>query len=167
MIKRIIYISLGAVFMTLAITSCKTPSVVEKTPDTAVPEHFDSASDTANTARVKWQDFFTDPYLSALIDTALNNNQELNIILQEIAVSKNEIQAKKGEYLPSVDIRAGAGLDKVGRYTSRGASEATTDIEPGREMPEPLPDFMVGAFASWEADIWGKLHNAKRAAVAR
>lgn len=97
MIKRIIYISLGAVFMTLAITSCKTPSVVEKTPDTAVPEHFDSASDTANTARVKWQDFFTDPYLSALIDTALNNNQELNIILQEIAVSKNEIQAKKGD----------------------------------------------------------------------
>ncbi|AWW30258.1 TolC family protein [Echinicola strongylocentroti] len=167
MIKRIIYISLGVAFMLLAVTSCKTPSVIEKTPNTAVPESFDSSSDTTNTAGVQWQEFFTDPYLNALIDTALGNNQELNIILQEIAVSKNEIQAKKGEYLPSVDIRAGAGLDKVGRYTSRGASEATTDIKPGREMPEPLPDFMVGAFASWEADIWGKLHNGKRAAVAR
>ncbi|GGF22233.1 TolC family protein [Echinicola rosea] len=167
MIKSIKYISLGAAFLSLAFTSCKTPSVVEKAPDTVVPESYGRAADTVNTARVKWQEFFTDPYLNALIDTALSNNQELNIILQEIAVSKNEIQAKKGEYLPFVDIKAGAGLDKVGRYTSRGASEATTDIEPGREMPEPLPDFMVGAFASWEADIWGKLHNAKRAAVAR
>ncbi|QDH77931.1 efflux transporter outer membrane subunit [Echinicola soli] len=167
MIKRIIYISLGAAIISLAVTSCKTPSVVEKTPNTAVPESFDSSSDATNTVRLPWQKFFTDPYLNALIDTALGNNQELNIILQEIAVSKNEIKVKKGEYLPSVDIRAGAGVDKVGRYTSRGASEATTEIEPGRKMPEPLPDFMVGAFASWEADIWGKLHNAKRAAVTR
>ena len=34
-------------------------------------------------------------------------------------------------------------------------------------MPEPLPDFMAGAFANWEVDIWQKLRNAKKAATAR
>jgi NodT family efflux transporter outer membrane factor (OMF) lipoprotein len=48
-----------------------------------------------------------------------------------------------------------------------GANEATTEIEPGREMPEPVPDFMFGAFATWQLDIWNKLHNAKKAAALR
>ncbi|MGN6476010.1 MAG: TolC family protein, partial [Flavipsychrobacter sp.] len=95
------------------------------------------------------------------------NNQELNITLQEIQITRNEIRARKGEYLPFLGIRAGGGVDKVARYTNIGAMEANTEIEPGKEMPEPLPDYMIAATASWEADIWGKLHNAKRAAVNR
>src|SRR4030095_10338476 len=90
-----------------------------------------------------------------------------NITLQEIAITKNEITARKGEYLPFVGVRAGAGVEKVGRYTSQGAGDATTEIKPGKEMPDPLPDFLIGAYATWEADIWHKLHNAKKAAVAR
>ncbi|MCB0803599.1 MAG: TolC family protein, partial [Flavobacteriales bacterium] len=50
-------------------------------------------------------------------------------------------------------------------YTPFGANEATTEIEPGREMPEPVPDFMIGAVASWEVDIWHRLRNAKKSAV--
>jgi NodT family efflux transporter outer membrane factor (OMF) lipoprotein len=34
-------------------------------------------------------------------------------------------------------------------------------------MPDPLPDFGIAAYATWELDIWNKLHNAKKAAVAR
>ena len=32
-------------------------------------------------------------------------------------------------------------------------------------MPEPVPDFMIGARASWELDIWRKFRNAKKSAV--
>jgi NodT family efflux transporter outer membrane factor (OMF) lipoprotein len=117
--------------------------------------------------KVRWKDFFTDPYLNALIDTALRNNQELNITLQEIQIVRNEVRARKGEYLPFVGIRGGAGVDKVGRYTNIGASEANIDIAPETETPDPLPDYMVGAFARWEVDIWQKLRNAKNAAVNR
>jgi NodT family efflux transporter outer membrane factor (OMF) lipoprotein len=91
----------------------------------------------------------------------------MNIPLQYIALTRNEIRARKGDYLPFVGVKGGAGVEKVGRYTSRGASEATTDIKPDKEMPEPLPDFLVGAYATWEVDIWHKLHNAKKAAIAR
>src|SRR5690606_8838920 len=105
--------------------------------------------------------------LQALIQEALQNNQELNIILQEIEIERNEVSAKKGEYLPSVGIKAGAGLDKVSRYTNIGAMEANTEIEPGREMPEPLLDFGLGLQAKWETDMWGKLHNATKAQLHR
>ncbi|UII32755.1 efflux transporter outer membrane subunit [Fulvivirga ulvae] len=165
--KKIIYPCLGAAILTLLFAACSIPAVVEKTPGKDVPGGYTDSRDTTNTAKVSWREYFTDPNLVALIDTALNNNQELNITLQEIRIAQNEVKARKGEYLPFVDVKAGAGIDKVARYTSRGASEATTEIEPGREMPEPLPDYLVGAFASWEVDIWHKLRNAKKSAVMR
>ena len=34
-------------------------------------------------------------------------------------------------------------------------------------MPEWLPDYLVGVNASWEIDIWKKLHNSTQAAVDR
>lgn len=169
MIKNSIFKYMGIACIALTYSACKLPYAANKEVNKNIPAAFssDSGQDTINTATMKWKDFFTDPYLNALIDTALKNNQELNITLQEIEISRNEIRARKGEYLPYVGIKAGAGLDKVGRYTSKGASEATTDIEPGREMPEPLPDYLIAAQASWEIDIWHKLRNAKNAAVSR
>ncbi|MCG7859172.1 TolC family protein, partial [Flavihumibacter sediminis] len=88
-------------------------------------------------------------------------------LLQEIEISKNEIRARKGEYLPFVGVKAGAGATKVPRYTNIGALEATTEIKPGKEMPEPLGEFGIGAYASWEVDIWHKLRNATKAASLR
>ncbi|MFB0907619.1 MAG: TolC family protein, partial [Spirosomataceae bacterium] len=123
--------------------------------------------DSLQAAKVQWKEYFEDNYLNALIDTALVNNQELNMTLQEIQISKNEISARQGEYLPFVGYRAGAGLEKVGRYTSQGANDTNTDIKPGRETPDFLPDFGGGLFATWEIDIWHKLRNAQKAATMR
>lgn len=169
MLKRILYIGLGVAGFSLAVTSCKTPELTQKTVNNEVPEtYLNTSQDTTNTAaEVVWQEYFSDPYLKALIDTALYNNQELNITMQEIQISQNEVRTRKGEILPSVGIGAAAGVDKVGRYTSQGANDANTDIKPGMEMPEPLQDYMLGAFATWEVDIWKKLRNAKKSAVLR
>ncbi len=159
------YVGIGCIC--LAYAACKTPVLTGRTENKTVPASFNSSQDTVNSGAIKWNTFFTDPNLVALIDTALKNNQELNITLQEIAITKNEITARKGEYLPFVGIKGGAGVEKVGRYTSRGANDATTEIKPGKEMPEPLGDFLIGAYATWEVDIWHKLRNAKKAAVLR
>lgn len=165
--KSIAYKSLVIFSIALTFTSCKSLWVAEKKVEQTVPASFTGLQDSVNTAKVRWKDFFTDPYLNALIDTALRNNQELNITLQEIEVARQEVRVRKGEYLPFAGVGARAGVDKVGRYTSQGASEATTEIRPGQEMPDPLPDFMVGVYASWEVDIWHKLRNAKQSAFNR
>ncbi|MDX5421742.1 MAG: efflux transporter outer membrane subunit [Hymenobacteraceae bacterium] len=167
MLKRILYKCLGAGFLALSFTACVTPAAIQKTENRAVPASYNSSQDTTNTGTIQWRSYFSDPNLAALIDTALQHNQELNITLQEIEISRNEVRARKGEYLPSVGLRAGAGVDKVARYTNIGAMEANTNIEGERAMPDPLPEFLVGAYANWEVDVWHKLRNAKKAAVYR
>ena len=150
----------------LIFQSCvPTKTVREEKKD--VPEQFQNVAskDTINSAQIKWKTFFNDEHLNALIETALVNNQELNIFLQQIDMAKNEIQARKGEYLPFVGLQAAAEVEKVGRYTSQGANDANTEIKPGKEFPEPLQNYKVGAFATWELDVWKKLRNAKKAAV--
>jgi outer membrane protein, multidrug efflux system len=150
----------------LLMGGCSLPTtLVRRTENKTVPVSYSISQDSMNTAKVKWKDFFKDQYLVSLIDTALKNNQEFNITLQEINIARNEIRARKGEYLPFVNAGAGAGLEKVGRYTRSGAVEANTDIRPGEKFPDPLPDYMMGINASWELDIWKKLRNAKKSAV--
>ncbi|MGV3589673.1 MAG: TolC family protein [Adhaeribacter sp.] len=157
----------GIIFIAFTYTACSVPALVQRSENKTVPARYTNAQDTTNTGKLTYKTFFTDPNLTALIDLALQNNQELNITQQEIQIAQNEIRARKGEYLPFVGLRGGAGVEKRPRFTNIGAMEATTDIEPGHKMPEPLTDFVGGAFATWEVDIWHKLRNARKAAVNR
>jgi outer membrane protein, multidrug efflux system len=166
MIKRIIYQTLGVACIALSFSAC-TPDLATKTVSNTAPASYKNSQDTANTAKIPWKDYFVDSHLIALIDTALQNNQELNITLQEIEIARNEVMARKGEYLPFLGIQSGAGFEKPGRYTSKGANDATTQIKQGKSTPDPLPDYMIGAFATWEVDIWHKLRNAKKSAYTR
>lgn len=150
----------------LAVASC-TPALAPLAETKAVPESFGKSTDTTNTSTTPWRTYFKDPNLVNLIDTALKKNQELQITLQEIEIAKNDIRVRKGALLPSVGVGAGAGIEKVGRYTSQGAGDASTEIMPGKEMPDPLADFKLAAYAHWEVDIWKKLRNSKKAAVSR
>lgn len=144
------------------------PTKTLKEENVDLPDTYQTQStDTTNTATVKWRDFFSDPYLIALIDTALVNNQELNIMLQQIDVAQSEVKTRTGEYLPFINYGAGAEVEKVGEYTRDGAVEKNLDIKDGEEFPEPLTDYSVGLSASWELDIWKKLRNSKKAARSR
>ncbi|MGJ7032599.1 TolC family protein [Niabella hirudinis] len=150
------------------IEGCKVPAIVNHEVNTRPPAAFEAAmADTQSSAVIKWQDFFEDPFLLKLVDTALRNNRELLSTLQEIEIARNDIRVKKGALLPGVMAKVGSGIEKVGRYTSQGAGDASTDIAPGKEVPDILADHELGLYASWEADIWKKLRNDKQAAVDR
>lgn len=167
MFKLTSYTRIGLLGICLAAASCKVPAIVSPSENRSVPPAYTNSSDTSNTAEIQWRSFFTDKNLISLIDTALHNNQELSITLQEIEIAKNDIRLRQGAILPSVGVKGGIGVEKVGRYTSQGAGDASTEIKPGKEMPDPLMDYTVAAYANWEVDIWKKLRNAKKAAVTR
>lgn len=167
-IKIIIKMKKLFIIGTLAFVSMYScvPSKIIRDENKTVPELYQNESiDSLNTATMKWKDFFSDPNLVTLIDTALANNQELNIMLQQISMTKNEIQAKKGEYLPFVNLYAGAEVEKVGEFTRNGAVEENLNVHEDEEFPDPLTNFQVGISASWELDVWKKLRNRKKAAV--
>ncbi|MCT4561801.1 MAG: efflux transporter outer membrane subunit [Crocinitomicaceae bacterium] len=165
--EPIIFKRLGMAAVVLAMTACSSLNVVQKEENSSVPESFIESTDTLNSAKIQWRDYFNDPYLVSLIDSALVHNQELNITLQEIEIARNEVMARKGEFLPFLNGGAASGVEKPGRYTSKGANDATTDIKPGVETPDPLPDFMLGVNSTWEVDIWRKLRNSRDAAFRR
>ena len=173
MLKKRIYQCLTAAGLALAVGACKTPELVVKNETRNAPVSYATAAtpavapDSTTAARIPWKQFFTDPNLQTLIETALQTNQELNITLQEIEIARNEVRARKGEYLPVLGLGARSDVAKVGRYTLQGATEENIDIKQDHRTPDPLTNFQLGAFASWEVDIWHKLRNARKAAVLR
>jgi multidrug efflux system outer membrane protein len=152
----------------LIMAGCKTPQATSITDSVKarMPQHFEQQDSTTSHATITpWKEFFTDPALAALIDTALVNNQDLRITLQQIAMAKSNVLYQEGQLMPTVTAGGNIGVSKAGRYTSEGAGNATTEIKPGKDMPDPLMDYQLGVSADWEVDLWNKLSSGKRAAV--
>jgi len=145
--------------------ACGIPELTTKKEDTRLPDSFKTdLLEKTNSANVKWKDFFEDPDLVRLIDTAIVNNKEINIVMQRISTAQNEIQARRGAYLPFVNIGSGAGGDKVGKYTRNGTVEDNLQIANGA-FPTLLGDYQFGLFSTWEIDVWKKLRNSTKVAV--
>lgn len=162
--------TLSAIFVAcvaLLLPSCCLPKLHCARKGAPLPDSFNGATSAENSARLGYREFFNDPALVSLIDQAMYGNQELQILAQEIRIANYEIMARRGEYLPFVNLRAGAGLEKPSLFTPLGAVEDQLEPIPGKGFPDPLPDFLLAADISWEVDIWRKLRNARDAATMR
>lgn len=122
--------------------------------------NFEPSESLENSASISWRDFFSDPYLITLIETALSNNQEMNIFLQDIEIAKNEIKERQGEYLPKVGLGFGAGHSRVSKNTRDGVLD---EVVERNDLRSNNWDLNLGLNVTWEVDIWKKLRNAKGA----
>jgi len=160
------YNSIFIILICIVFTSCKMLTPVQD-KDKPMPESYSDSKDSVNSAQIKWKDFFQDRNLTSLIDTALKNNLDVLITLQDIDIARNDVRLRKGLLFPVVNGVAGAGLEKVGHYTSQGAGDASAEITPGNLVPENLGNFYLGLNTTWEIDVWKKLRNGKKAAFTR
>ncbi|MDH5218688.1 MAG: efflux transporter outer membrane subunit [Gammaproteobacteria bacterium] len=161
--KPIKLLVMGSLFILMQ--ACA-PTASLKKPEVDLPKQYVSgAKDDANTAAIQWKDFFEDPALLRLIETAVSNNKEVNIMLQRMYIAQNEIQERKGEYLPFVSVGVGAEVENVGHYTINGAAEETLHIIEEEEIPQYLANYEFGVSASWEIDVWKKLRNSAQVAA--
>lgn len=135
--------------------SYETPQLPDSTPL--------SAGDSS-AASISWRHFFSDPYLVSLIETALANNQEFNIAIQDIEIAANEVREKQVAYQPQAGFGAGASYIKPSANTLEGVLDTYAANNVYR-----YPDFNLnmGPYLSWELDIWKRLRNAKEAARQR
>lgn len=155
-------------FCFLFFSACQVAQVKTNFSARTLPTNFSEKekNEQPNIAQLSWRKYFTDSTLLALIDTALQNNPDLGIALQKMQSQAANLHFAKGLLLPTGQVGTIAALRKYGLYTMDGAGNATTDITPNRIVPEHLPDYFVGLQTIWEADIWGKLRNQKKAAYA-
>ena len=164
--NKLLYLAVGLATL-LCTGACKTPQATTLPKDTLKASLASMSRDSSVTVSPAWRDFFQDSVLRSLIDTALQNNHDLKITLQELAIAKSAITAKQGALLPSISANVGAGISKVGRYTAEGAGNVGTELTPGRKIPTVIPDLAPTLQMDWTVDLWGKLNSDKKSAVER
>ena len=164
--NKMLYLAAGLATL-LCTGACKTPQATTLPKDTLKASLASMSRDSSVTVSPAWRDFFQDSVLRSLIDTALQNNHDLKITLQELAIAKSAITAKQGALLPSISANVGAGISKVGRYTAEGAGNVGTELTPGRKIPTVIPDLAPTLQMDWTVDLWGKLNSDKKSAVER
>ena len=164
--KSKLYYVITILVILMSIVACKTPQATM--PEDTLKDSLPTLSKDSSVAiSPAWREFFQDPMLQKLIETALQNNQDLKITLQELAIARSAITAKQAALLPSVTANIGAGVSKVGRYTAEGAGNVGTEITPGHKIPTVIPDLGPSLQVDWTIDLWNKLNSGKKAAVER
>lgn len=164
-------------FFTLAfllfISACIKPPAVSENRRSLPTEFKNYATkDSVSAADIKWKQFFTDPVLITLIDKALANNPDFKIAAQRIEMNRAQLMMAKAALLPSVQGGITLGVDKFGRYTMNGVGNFDTNLSPDiskdQRIPErPYTEMFLGFRSTWEADIWKKLSNRRKAAASR
>ena len=96
---------------------------------------------------LRWEELFTDTCLQALIRQGLEANADLQVARLQVEEAQATLRQSKLSYLPSVDFAPEGALSS----TDGGKAQKT---------------YNVGASASWEIDLSGRLTNAKRRARA-
>ncbi len=165
--KRHMYSNFIILFLVLIFNGCtglKTDLAIQ---ENEIPTSFKDKTDTTNIADIQWKDYFVDPLLHELIETAIENNLDLQMALQRIEISRSSVRAATGALMPTMGLGVGTAIRRYGLYTMDGAGNATTDFKSGQQIPDNLPDLFVGLQSSWEVDIWGKLQNQRSSAMAK
>jgi NodT family efflux transporter outer membrane factor (OMF) lipoprotein len=127
-----------------------------------VPSNFrnSTATDTTNIADIKWKTFFEETDLVKLIDEALAKNNDLQIADKNVAIANLQFKQSKWGNIPQLNATATASSTRLSDNSFNGAN---VQQALGQHHVE---DYSAGLNLSWEADIWGKIRNRKKAAQA-
>ncbi|MCX2680584.1 TolC family protein [Galbibacter sp. EGI 63066] len=108
--------------------------------------------DSTSLGMVSWRDLFQDEILKKHIETALTNNLDIRIAVQQILASEAYLkQGKAGNY-PTLNLSA-----------SVTRQENSENSQFGSIFSGAVEQYDMTANLSWEADIWGKIRSNKRA----
>jgi multidrug efflux system outer membrane protein len=146
----------------LVLSACKVSKDI-KTPQAALPATFRGAvnTDTTSIADIPWKNFFTDAELQKLIDSAIIKNYDMQLAVKNIESAQLLVKQVKWNYVPTVGLNVTASTNRPSDNSLTGLSINQYNI--GTKHVE---DYSANLSLSWEADIWGKIRNQNKAALA-
>ena len=140
--------------LTVLLVSCGTSRHYQReTASTAGLYGNTATTDSATMANKPWRELFTETNLQKLIQEGIDNNPDLKIAVQKVVEAEAYFSQGKAALLPTISGKA------MGNYTRNPET-----LYPNG--PREVKYFQLGADASWEIDIWGKLRSSKRGAYA-
>ena len=94
---------------------CSTPSTLVELKNTIItPSKFFDNEVNSKQDSLQWDVVINDPILKALIDTAIQNNKELQLAYQKIELARSERQFTKGNLLPQLSLATSGSVRKFG-----------------------------------------------------
>lgn len=145
----------------LLLQSCLVTKEYEQPENVVQQEYYRTDSiptDSLSMAHVSWQTLFTDSLLQNYINTALTNNIDIRVALQQIQAAQAYVKQGKAAFLPTLS----AGANYNGSFYSKNGQQAAL-AQTGKDY---LNLYNMSLNLSWEADIWGKITSQKRAFTA-
>ena len=117
-------------------------------------------ADTSSIAALPYTQLFADTVLQNLIAEGIGENLDLKIAVQRINEAYAGFRQSKVAFYP--------GLDANAAYTRNKQSVASLNFPPdiANSFQLTTSTYQLYLSTSWEADIWGKLKSAKKAAFA-
>jgi NodT family efflux transporter outer membrane factor (OMF) lipoprotein len=146
----------------LTISACNVSKDIE-TPKAALPVTFRNAAtaDTGSIADIPWKNFFTDPTLQKLIDSAIVKNYDMQIAVKNIEASQLLVKQVKWNNIPQADFNITASSTRPSDNSLDGVTLKQDNVGTNH-----IEDYSANLTLSWEADIWGKIRNQSKSAVA-
>jgi NodT family efflux transporter outer membrane factor (OMF) lipoprotein len=155
---------IGSLALALVVLAgCKVSKDVA-TPKDAQPEAFRNAvttGDTSSIADLQWKNFFTDATLQKLIDSAIVKNYDMQVAVKNIEASELQFKQVKWNYAPTLGLNVTASTNRPSDNSINGLSIKQYGIG-----TKHIEDYNANLALSWEADIWGKIRNQNREALA-
>jgi len=111
------------------------------------------STDSVNIADKPWRNIFSEMHLQKMIKEGLDNNPDLRIAVQKVTEAEAWLSQSRAALLPAIALGAN------GTYTRNPEI-----IYP--DGPVETTSYQLGAQASWEIDLWGRLSSSKRAVYA-
>lgn len=161
------------IIILILLGSCKIKQEIpQNRPMLTIPQKYWEKTEAVSFELPTIKAFFSDSTLVALIDTAFNNNFDLQMTLQKIEMARAGVRFTQGLGKPDLTGSAVVGQRKFGNYTVDGVGNYDTqfsnNINDKQQIPAPfIPDYYLGVQSSWEIDIWGKLKSQKASAAAK
>lgn len=155
----------------IILLSCRSTKELNNFTKLKLPSKFQNSELPQTDSTIAFRKLISDSNLLLLIDSGLQNNQSAKALFERINISNAELRMARGNFLPQVNLQTQTGVQRFGEYTVDGIGNFDTNlsdnITPDRRIPQRMPDLYTGLQAQWEADVWGKLRNRKKAAVNR
>ncbi|WP_443945633.1 efflux transporter outer membrane subunit [Pedobacter sp. AW1-32] len=117
-----------------------------------------NTTDTTTMADLPWKSLFSDTTLQTLIQQGINQNLDLKQAIERIKIADATLRQSKAAFLPS--------LQGDLSVTDAKQSAAALNFPAGIGINLETQTYKAQLSTAWEADIWGKLSSAKRAAYA-
>jgi multidrug efflux system outer membrane protein len=154
---------INGLLLLLSLSACKVSKDVA-VPKPALPDAFRNATLTADTlsiAALPWKNLYTDATLQNLIDSAIERNYDMLIAVKNIESSQLLFKQVKWNYVPQVDANVTASSTIPAQNSLDGLSLSQYNLGTNH-----IEDYSANLSLSWEADIWGKIRNQSKAALA-